>query len=537
MLLHHNKLFIFILFTCLTGAAFAQGPTDKVDVIKNFDAQLLDANKLKVTPTLPALDTTTKYQDYVVPPHPVNVDYDAPKLRPLGMKSATKEKDYDGFVKLGGGIPRSVYGEAGYGFGTKQFHGRAWARHHQANFQDLANQRFSNTDVLLNGGGVVNKTLGLDANVGYTYDRVHFYGYDHELDTFDAERVRQNFRILDIGARLFNAERNDADLNFHVAPKFYNMRDNYANTENGFDLNFGANKWFAEKHVLRLNIRTDFTTFEDTVKQRLNNIYLQPSFTFHTDFMRLKIGGNFASNRDVFHVYPDAELNLRVFGDGIQIFLGANGDLRKNTYRSMSDYNPFLEIRRSELRNTDWRNYFGGIRGNLGWLDYSVQGGYSTANNLALYQTFYTNEDITRFQVIYDTARIYNVQGTIRLMPMEGLTVSGTLSNNIYNLENEAPWGLPRLEGNFGAIYKLLEGKAQARANFFIADGISHLDEIGRPDKTGALYDLGIGGSYFFTNNIGVFLDINNLLNNKRERWYNYPMYGLNVLGGITARF
>jgi outer membrane receptor protein involved in Fe transport len=46
-----------------------------------------------------------------------------------------------------------------------------------------------------------------------------------------------------------------------------------------------------------------------------------------------------------------------------------------------------------------------------------------------------------------------------------------------------------------------------------------------------------VGGNYYFSKNIGVFLDVNNVLNNKRERWYDYPMVGLNFLAGLTARF
>ncbi len=526
--------------------SFAQtGPTDKVDIIKNYEAQLLEANKMKVTPTLPPLDTATKYQDYVVPPRPAKVSYDAPKLRPLGMKSAGKEKQYKGFIKAGGGIPSSIYGEAGYGFGVKdKFDGKIWARHHQANFKDYENQRFRNTEGQVSGSGKLTKTAALEGKVGYAYDRVHFYGYDHEQFTYDEERTRQDFKTLDVGFRVFNGERTDADFNYFVAPKFYSMRDNEANKETGFDLTLGASKWFAEKHVLRVNLRTDFTSFGIDDKQKLNNIYIQPSFTFHTGILRFKAGGNFASNRDVFHVYPDAELNVRVFGDGIQLFAVANGDLRKNTYRSISDYNPFIDIRGSDLtaptqlKNTGYRNYFGGIRGNFSWLNYSVQGGFSTANDLALYQTFFTSESITRFEVLYDTAKIYNLQGTLTLKPIDNLTVGGTLSQNIFKMNKAlAAWGLPGLEGNFNAEYKVLEGKAGIRAECYIADRIRRRDIDNVPGKDGALVDFGFGGNYYFTKNIGAFLDINNILNNKRERWHTYPTYGLNILVGLTAKF
>jgi hypothetical protein len=539
MQLQHKISIIAILFGLLPHFVVAQtGPTDKVDIIKNFEAQLLDANKLNVTPTLPALDTSTKYQDYVVPPRPLKVTYDAPKLKPLGMKAGAKEEMYNGYVKAGGGVPTSIYGEFGYGFGVKdKFDGKFWAKHHQANFKSRENQRFSNTDVQLSGSGMVAKTTALEAKVGYAYDRVHYYGYNDSLVNFDAEQVRQNFKTLDIGLRLFNGERNDADLNYFVAPKIYNLKDNYSNTETGVDLGFGASKWFAEKHVLRINLRTDFTTYKDTVKQQLNNIYIQPSLTLHFGPARLKIGGNFASNRDVFHIYPDAELNVRVFGDGIQLFVGANGDLRKNTYRSVSDYNPFIQMRGSELRNTDYRSYFGGIRGNVGWLTYTVQGGYATAGDLALYQTKFEG-DITRFQVLYDTAKITNLQGTVTLKPTKEITVAGTLSQNIYKMSNAiSAWGLPALEGNFNGEYRLLEGKAAFKANCYIADRIRRRDENAIPGKSGALFDFGLGGTYQFSKYFGAFLDLNNILNNRRERWFNYPIYGTNVLVGITAKF
>lgn len=300
-----------------------------------------------------------------------------------------------------------------------------------------------------------------------------------------------------------------------------------------------ATKWFAEKHALRLAIRTDMTKFHDTLTQRLNNIYLQPSFTFHSDIVKIKVGGNFASNRDVFSIFPDAELALRVFGDGIQIFAGANGDLRKNTYRSLSEYSPFVQIRETKLKNTRFDNYYAGVKGNLGWLDYSGQVNYSKASDLALFQTQYTSEDITRFHVMYDTVKISNIQGTIKFSPLKDLVLTGTLSQNFIMdpVREFKAWGLPKLEGNFGAVYTALDGKAILKSNLYVADGIWFLDSEGTARRSEVLLDLNVGGSYYFSKNIGAFLDINNILNNRRERWRDYPTVGLNFLAGLTARF
>lgn len=542
--------YLLAAFACfwLAQTAFAQPDLegDNVTVIKSFDAQLLEANKISVPPTLPALDTTTQRQNYVVPPHPSNIRYDAPKLRPLGMKSARKEDDYNGFVKLGGGVPNTLYGEGGYYFKAEEkFDGKIWLKHHRLNADKaVENQRFQKTQGLISSNIFLPNNLATQVDLGYTYDRVHFYGYDQDSLEFTPERTRQDYKILDLGARLYNSARNDADLNFAVTPKFYLFNDFYSNRETQFSMGLSATKWFNEKHAFRVNIRPDLTTFKDTVSQKLNNIYLQPSFTLHFDFLQLKIGANFVNNRDVFSIFPDAELTLRVFGDGVQLFAGATGDLRKNTYRTLAEYNPFIQIRGTKLQNTRWENYYGGLKGNLGWLEYNVQGGYSKASDLALHQTLFTTEGITRFQVVYDTVKIVNFQGTVKIMPLPNLSIIGTLSQNIFDAETsgtaadqQAVWGLPEIEGNFSAIYTLLEGKASIKSSLHLADKIAFLNEAGNLEKSKALVDLSLGGSYNFTKNIGAFLDINNVLNNRRERWYRYPTIGTNFLVGIVARF
>ncbi|MEZ4892590.1 MAG: TonB-dependent receptor [Saprospiraceae bacterium] len=540
-----------LLIMMTNGSAQNDLEGDNVTVVKDFDARLLDANKISVSPNLPPLDTSTQRQNYVVPAHPSNqLNYEAPTLRPLGLKRVKTEKDYNGYLKLGGGVPTALYGEGGYYFGkAEKFDATAWLKHYQISADKaLENQKFQTTQGLLKTNIFLENNLAVEGKIGFQYDQLHFYGYDHEIDTFTEAGSRQRYRLFDIGGRLYNGAANESDFNFSISPNIYFLSDYYSNKESGFDLGISATKWIAEQHAVRVTIRPDFSSFTDTAKQTLNNIYLQPSFTLHFDFMQLKIGGNFVNNRDEFSIFPDAELTLRIFGDGVQLFAGGKGDLRKNNFRSITRYNPYIQIRETKLKNTRFDNYYGGVKGDFGWLEYNAQVGYSKASDLALYQTlFQTDVDgqtVTRFHIVYDTVRIYNFQGTVKLRPFKDLLLSATLSQSVFDTEltgtsedQAAAWGLPEIEGNFGAVYSVLDGKANLKANFYTADKIAYLDENGRFGKGEALYDLSVGGSYYFTKNFGAFLDINNLLNNKRERWYRYPTVGLNFLAGIKVRF
>jgi hypothetical protein len=539
---NHIKLLV-CLGACLIGQtsslqAQKDLPTETVEIIKDFDVRLLESEKIGITPQLPPVSADPKQQTYSISPQPLSLKYEAPTLRPVGLKREKNEEVYKGYAKLGAGVPLAFYGEAGYAFGKKNVYDfRAWVKHHSVKSGALENQRFMNNDAAIGGTYFLTKNTAIDGNLGYSYDRIHYYGYDHNLIELSEEGTRQNYKLFNADVRLYNSERSDLDLNYFIQPKFYYLTDFFTNKETGFDFKMGATKWFSEKHPFRIVLRTDFTNFNDTATYTLNNVYIQPSFTLHFDRLKLKLGANFASNRDLWHIFPDAELTVRVVGDGLQVFGGATGDLRKNTYRSLTEYSPWLVNDLDRLSNTKYQNYYGGIKGDLGWLDYSVQGGYAISSRMALFQPVFTKAFV-QFQPLYDSVQIVNFQGQIKLKPNKNLDVTGTLSQSIFEPSRQAKaWGIPGLEGNFGAIYRLLEGKASAKAELYLADKISYKAQDGLADKSGALIDLNIGGTYQITKNFGAFLDLNNVLNNKRERWHAYPTLGMNVLGGITIKF
>jgi hypothetical protein len=49
--------------------------------------------------------------------------------------------------------------------------------------------------------------------------------------------------------------------------------------------------------------------------------------------------------------------------------------------------------------------------------------------------------------------------------------------------------------------------------------------------------DLSAGMEFKVNKMFSAWLDVNNILNNKYERWHNYEVYGLNVLGGVRISF
>ena len=146
--------------------------------------------------------------------------------------------------------------------------------------------------------------------------------------------------------------------------------------------------------------------------------------------------------------------------------------------------------------------------------------------------------DTLRFNVLYYSVDIVYLKGTINAYPVKGLELIGTAGYNIYSLNNqEKAWHLPALEINATLIYTTMEDKLRFKGELFIENGVPYINKAGETDNLNGLFDLSVGADYQVSKNFGIFFQLNNLANNKRQRWANYPTYGINILGGISARF
>lgn len=538
---------LLLLFSLIApGLLLAQQdlPTGEVDVIRSFNARLIETQKFDLQPELPPVDTMTKRQQYNIAGRPMNIDYPPPRIRPVALRPEENPEMYPGFARLGGGFPKLLYGEGSYTLANNEtFMMDLDLFHHSANnTANVENQRFSYTDAGLEGAYFHDFGFGVKGRAGYTQDNVFFYGYNNiPRDTseaplsFASDDVRQSFKTISLGGEIFNSKPTQADFDYSAEFDFYNLRDNYAARENGFDLQLQGTKWFQGQNALRVLIRTDFTGFQDTAKQSLNNFFFNPSFTYHGDIFRAKVGGNIASSNDEFFFFPDVEVAVNVIENILSAFAGVEGTLHKNNFRNLSDYNPFITSR-PDIRNTSYNHFYGGITGELLGADYQAQAGYKRANDLALYLA--NDDTIPRFNALYDTVDIFTIKGSLTMPLFEGLELTGSIAQNFYSPKNqEKAWHLPALDVNVGATYITLDEKLSLRADLFIQNGVPFRDEKGEARNLNALLDLSAGAEYFFTENIGAFAKVNNILDNKRERWQYYPVLGLNAMAGVSARF
>lgn len=544
-----KKLSSALLGVLCALSLFAQDelPGGEVEVVKTFEAQLAETERVSVKPELPPVEDQTQSQSYEqLPTRSLEVNYPAPTIRPLSMKREKQGDAYSGFAKVGAGLPNAFLGEFGYGkrFG-KNFDFAAKADFlSMNNSKNVENQKFFNLGAGVDGTYYLKNGLAIAGNVDYSNEKLHYFAYN-ELEafadsTFLDTDVAQRFSLFEVGAKLFNGEQTVGDFNYSAGIDLYSLSDNFATSETGFDLKLQATKYFADKHPLEILLHTDFTSYEDTMQQSLNNFYLEPSFTFTGEVFKVRAGVNMVSSDDEFFFFPDAEVLVNVIPSVVTAFVGTDGSLQKQDFRTLTDYNPFLKSR-ILLSNNQWRYYYGGVKGAVSIFEYRGEVGFQQNNNLAMYLPEFDlleKDFVQRFTPVYDTVDIVRIGGSLTVKPLKDLEVRGTINQNIYSLSNlEKPWHLPVFELNATLLYKALEGRARVRADLFIENGVPFLNEVGEADNLNGLFDISIGAEYDFTQQIGAFVQVNNLANNRRQRWQNYPTLGLNALVGVSARF
>lgn len=516
-------------------------PSGKVEVVKSFDARLEDTDKISIPAQGVKIDTSAKRYTYEVIPSEaskIKLSYQAPEIRPLAMPNEAMPPYYKGFAKAGIGFPISPYGELGYGTSVTD---NLWImgqfRHHSANDSRRENQRFMDNDLLLRGQYYFDQGFVVGARVNYSLDDYYFYGYEDQDTSFQPQYVRRRFNTLDAGFSLANAEATSSNLNYWANFDFYSHKDNLEAREGGSLIRLGLKKFLGGKHPVFAEIISDISNYQDTGQYKLNNFFFAPGAAFQGDIFSVHGAVRIASHNDEFFFLPDLRASLRLADGAFNVTVGWDGNLYKNSFRNLTTYNPFLRPILPELRNAVYQDIYASISGIAGNWNYEIKGGYKPTTDMALFTPDYTDIP-TRFQVLYDTVSIIYAKANLQTTIAEQLTLGLSAGYNIFDAKTELEaWHIPSIETNLSATYRSLDQKLRVRGEVFFTGGVPYLTQNQEVERLNALFDVSVAVDYFFTEKFGAFVHLNNLAGNRWRRWYNYPTYGINALGGIMFRF
>ena len=540
---------ILLITICLipTGS-FAQKDTIKkkstIDINSVYKPVLRNAVKINFSATHLNADTTAPNLTYSIPAQNLFYSYQPISLKPLALQQDTNlYLGQRNFVKVGYGNFSTPYVSAGFSFGDgKKFLANVYADYISSKGKMLY-QDYSKLH-LKAAGSLFLPTNEVYASVDVKMNEQFLYGYDTALYKYSKKDVRQQFQDLSATIGIRNTKIGEYGISYNPSLQFSNFTNINRLSETSFILNAPLQKDFGEAFAFKLEGKADVTSY--TTKNLLpnnvkinNNVFsVSPSLVFSTP--RMSINGGITPTWDngkfvwLPNVYAEAFIAENVFA----FQAGWVGRITKNTYRNLSESNPYLKPFTAQL-NTKEIEYYGGIKGTLGkHFNFNAKAGYITYTNLP----FLINDTATdgKAFVISNETKVKDlkIHGDVSYVSKEKFTVSAGITYNGYvgMKRNAKAWNTIPLEFTSSLRWWAFK-QVLLKADFYTYSGSFYLAKgnVAKAFKPGS--DLSAGIEFKINKTFSAWMDVNNILNDKYERWHNYPVYGLNLLGGVRVNF
>lgn len=256
----------------------------------------------------------------------------------------------------------------------------------------------------------------------------------------------------------------------------------------------------------------------------------------------LSAGGNVEvefNDATVFHMYPYIKAKYQLIDDAVSVFAEWKGNMEQNNFKSVSGENPFLQTN-PEIKNTNNKFDIGG--GVIAKLDHDIQVGLNASYQRKLNEPFYENINnvVTPvvFKVVYYDVNVLNIHGEIVYDHNSKLLLGLKADYQDYgNAGNDIFWYKPAFKIALNGGYNIGEKILVKTEWFYNSSVYAKSDDVKGYTVLKGWLDLNLGGEYIYNKKISIFLKLNNLASVRYNRWYNYPSYRFNLLGGLTYAF
>ncbi|PCH94528.1 MAG: hypothetical protein COB85_05545, partial [Bacteroidetes bacterium] len=437
--------------------------------------------------------------------------------------------------------------------------------------KDAGYSGYSDTEFDLNGKMFLKKHT-LSGGASYKHNTVHFYGFDIN-DTaisnlgdavMGRDAIRQQFSLISGNVRLLSHYRDSAAINHDIQLDYYNLTDRYGLEENSFMLTANLNRYF-NKEFFNLLISYDYmdekyySNTDSSAIQANSIIRVNPSVS--TDGKKYKFVVGIGAYIEVdalygtsYSFYPNVYFCYNLIDDILKPYVGINGRLRRNSFKTLSDENPFVlspprvEHNTYSTKSTIPRiknsrhsiQFYGGFKGEFSKSSaFNVSVSRDKIDNEMFFVTDTNSSMKNRFTVVYDNIKYFNVHAEFSFHDKDRFKLMFMGDYNLYVTDyEEKAWHKPELELTLSATYNIKE-KIIAKADIYIF-GNQYAKEFEADGKTvvavklPAAVDLNLSIEYRYTKKLSAFLMLNNIAATKYYRYHNYPTQRFNLLGGIT---
>lgn len=535
---------------------------EEVTIIGTFDPSINEAFKINLKPEQELNDNNTKpvytYEvlDIV---YPTQIASDP--ITPIVITPNKRTTSYNNTLLAGMGSLLTPYVEFFHSQGQRnQNRFNAHIQHLSSfhNIKDYGKSPYSKTGIDLDYTHFLNNHI-LSTAVGYRLNTNRYYGYkpdEHPNYNPTDQDLKQAFNLIEGKVGFASNYKNNKKLHHEINLDASYYFDKHKSSESHANLHFNAFKEYELSELLNyqhLGLTGDVSYYGSTNNILTSNstlITAMPYFKANYGMFKFTAGLQFNflnTNNFDFYFYPVLHASANLIDESLTAFAGIDGDVEYNGYQKLTTENPWLNPDAGLGWDRGMR-IFGGFRGNINHqVNYSIQGTWKKFNNLYFFvnqagpspvfaQAFPQNQFTTLFdkgsRTGVDAEVTYTIQKNVKAW------VGGNLY--AYSLDSLAqPYHKPLSKFELG-LSLLVKEKLTIETELFGSGKRYTQDNSGLLSTDVELdpyIDLNLSLNYQLNDQFAIWLSGTNLLNNQYQRFYQYPVQGWQVMGGITYKF
>ncbi|MBU0488274.1 MAG: hypothetical protein KKD31_10040 [Bacteroidetes bacterium] len=552
-----NILLIFCLMFVSCPVLLAQSDNrDTVVIVKEYSPTISDAIKISNNPEIKDSLQEKSKLNYRIESRVFKTEFGVSGINPAKMTQEPLTKLYRNLLKAGYGTYSTPYAEYYYNSLRSKnnmlvFHARHLSS--SATLKDYGFSGYSNNAAEIDLRRFLRKqTLGFNAFVDRNV--VHCYGYNPEDSLYanlDKDNTRQRFFLAGSSLSFGSSTMTGKDADYEIKTDFWTYSDLFDAVDSDISVGgFYAVPIKADTAMKSQYFKISFggnyhrqQTAIDTLERGLINVL--PEFTFRANFFSLRAGLKtyIESSPDSarFRLFPIAELGFSVSEDILQFYAGVNGGVNRNTFRSLTEENPFLNSVAYIRDSYQKYHAYAGFRGSF---SSSVSFNLRFSDKKIESHPLFVNDSIPDllFDVVYDNINIMDFHGEITYRKTEKIRLMAYTDYYIYKLDVQSKaWHMPSSKFGLMTKYNLKNTLIGTLDIFFVGDRFARQYEQSTATfserKLKGYIDLNIGLEYRYSKMLGAFIRFQNLAATRYEEWNGYPSQRFSVLGGITYSF
>lgn len=503
--------------------------------------------------------------NYAVTPFYLNLP--VLKLQPTALQKDYRQPKvdlYPGFVRAGYGNFASPLLEGRYmAISADPFNYALKFKHQSFGKGPVASEQSAESHTVFGAdGSYFTELVEVFGGLNWGQDKYSFYGVDPVLfDNLDEPFETSNNVLNNVQ---FQAGIRDIEktgpFSYEGKLSFRNFKDSYAAKENEVGIQAGGKFRTESDWSGNVDLAYSHTNPNDVNYQEKRNYFsIRPRVAYNYDAFRFTAGLNLVSENDSiadkssdFRIFPVLKASYQ-FADEFGFYGEFSGDVQRNTYFSFVNENPFLGPSEQLLNTVNNYKIEGGIEG-----QFQEAFHYRAGINVSRFNQmhFFANSlaDSARFEIVYDdktTVANLNAELGFKISDMYSLGSRLDLYQYELGTQQEA-WHRPvwevRINNQVTPVDRLL---IQANLNFMggmkgrgapIVPDLGEVGGIAIPDtyeviNLKTIADLQLKADFKITDRFSVFAEGNNILNGKNARWLNYPVRGIQLIGGASFKF